>query len=149
MFWQVTATSRAAHNAFVMCYTEVGVFGYWFWFSIFQLGVIGAWQTRLVFGRPRKEAQAYLKRAAGLSLAALVGFAAGGYFLSRAFVFPFFFLFGLLNVLPIISGKYLPEDHPPLIETGKHVFGMGTLSTLFSIVYVYWTILILNKAFYG
>jgi hypothetical protein len=86
---------------------------------------------------------------AGLSLAALVGFAAGGYFLSRAFVFPFFFLFALLNVIPIIATNYLPENHPPLIDTGKHVFGMGTVTTLFSIVYVYWTILILNKAFYG
>ena len=78
-----------------------------------------------------------------------MGFATGGYFLSRAFVFPLFFLVGLVNTMPIIAMRLLPEDHPPLIETGKHVFGSGTFSTLFSVVYVYWTILILNKAFYG
>jgi len=148
MFWQV-AGDRAAHNAFVTCYTEVGLVGYWFWFSLFQLGIIGAWGTRLAFGKSRKATHRYLKRAAGLGLASIVGFAAGGYFLSRAFVFPFFFLFGLLNSLPIVAQKLLPEDHPPLIQIGRHVLGWGTVTTLFSVVYVYWTILILNKAFYG
>jgi hypothetical protein len=149
MFWQVTSGSRAAHNAFVTCYTEVGICGYWFWFSILQLAMIGAWRTRVVFARPRRTSELYLRRAAGLGLVALVGFAVGGYFLSRAFIFPFFFLFGLLNAVPIIAMRYLPEKHPPLIDTGRHVWGMGTLTTIFSIFYVYLTILILNKAFYG
>lgn len=149
MFWEVTGGKKAAHNAFVSCYTEVGLVGYWFWFSLLQLGLIGAWRTRLALKRAKKESQAYLKRVAGLGLASLVGFATGGYFLSRAFVFPLFFLVGLLNVLPLIARNHLPEDTPPLIEPSKHVFGMGTFSTFFSVLYVYWTILILNKAFYG
>jgi putative inorganic carbon (hco3(-)) transporter len=149
MFWQVTGGHKAAHNAFVSCYTEVGIVGYWFWFSMLQLGCIGAWRTRLALGKVRNGSQAYLKRVSGLGLAAVVGFATGGYFLSRAFVFPLFFLVGLVNTMPIIAMRLLPEDYPPLIEPGKHVFGMGTLSTLFSVIYVYWTILILNKAFYG
>jgi hypothetical protein len=114
-----------------------------------QLGLIGAWRTRVALGRVRKQSQAYLKRVSGLGLASLMGFAVGGYFLSRAFVFPLFFLVGLLNTFPMIAKKLLPEDHPPLIDPRKDVFGMGTLSSLFSVVYVYWTILILNKAFYG
>jgi hypothetical protein len=149
MFWQVTSGSRAAHNAFVTCYTEVGVLGYWFWFSILQLGVIGAWRTRSKFSRPKRVSELYLKRASGLGLVALIGFSVGGYFLSRAFAFPFFFLFGLLNAMPLVAARYLPEKHPPLIQTTKHVLGMGTLTTIFSILYVYATILILNKAFYG
>jgi hypothetical protein len=149
MFWEVTGGHKAAHNAFVSCYTEVGLVGYWFWFGMLQLGLIGAWRTRVALGRVRKQSQAYLKRVSGLGLASLVGFAVGGYFLSRAFVFPLFFLVGLLNTFPMIAKKLLPEDHPPLIDPRKDVFGMGTLSSLFSVVYVYWTILILNKAFYG
>ncbi len=149
MFWVVTGGHKAAHNAFVTCYTEVGLLGYWFWFSMLQLGVIGAWRTRLALSRVRTESQAYLRRVSGLGIASMVGFAAGAYFLSRAFVFPMFFLVALLNVLPIIGQRTLPEDHLPLIESRRDVFGMGTVSTLFSVLYVYWTILILNKAFYG
>jgi len=148
MFWMV-AGDRAAHNAFVTCYTEVGLFGYWFWFSLMQLGVIGCWRTMRAFIRTRNAEQAYLKRAAGLSIAAMVGFAAGGYFLSRAFVFPIFFLFGILNAIPLIARRYMPEESPPLQDAARDVFGMGTLTTLFSVVYIYVTILILNKGFYG
>lgn len=149
MFWVVTGGHKAAHNAFVSCYTEVGLVGYWFWFGLLQLAVIGAWRTRLALRRVRKQSQAYLRRVSGLGLASVVGFAVGGYFLSRAFVFPLFFLVGLLNTFPLIAKRLLPEDHPPLIDTSKDVFGMGTVSSLFSVLYVYWTILILNKAFYG
>ncbi len=149
MFWVVTGGRHAAHNAFVSCYTEVGLFGYWFWFGLLQLAVIGAWRTRMALKKVRTGPQAYLKRVAGLGLASLVGFAVGGYFLSRAFVFPLFFLVGLLNTFPLIASKMLPEDHPPLIEARKDVFGIGTVTSLFSVLYVYWTILILNKAFYG
>lgn len=149
MFWQITSTSRAAHNAFVACYTEVGLVGYWFWFSLLQLGMIGAWRSRMALRRPRNAAQAYMRRLCGLSIASAAGFAAGGYFLSRAFIFPFFFLFGLLNAIPLIVQKMLPEEHQPLLDVRRDVYGAGTLSTLFSVLYVYVSILILNKVFYG
>lgn len=149
MFWQVTGGHKAAHNAFVTCYTEVGIVGYWFWYGLLQLGIIGAWRTRLALKKVRTPSQAYLKRVSGLGLASLVGFAVGGYFLSRAFIFPLFFLVGLLNTFPIIAKRLLPEDYPSLIYPSKDVFGTGTVSSLFSVLYVYWTILILNKAFYG
>jgi hypothetical protein len=149
MFWQVTQGARAAHNAFVSCYTELGLFGYWFWFGLLQLGVIGCWKSRLALSRPRNAAQAYMRRLAGLSIVSMAGFAAGGYFLSRAFVFPLFFLFGLLNAIPLIVQRQLPEDNPPLINPRSDVYGMGTVSTLGSVLYIYVTILILNKAFYG
>lgn len=148
MFWQV-AGDRAAHNAFVTCYTEVGLLGYWFWFSLLQFGVIGCWRTMQAFRRPRNLMQTYLKRVSSVSIAAMVGYAAGGYFLSRAFVFPIFFLFGILCAIPLIAKMYLPEDHPPLQRTATDVWGWGTVSTLASMVYIYVTILILNKGFYG
>ncbi len=144
MFWQV-AGDRAAHNAFVSCYTEIGLVGYWFWFSLLQLGMIGCWRARRTLRAVRGEGQAYLRRAAGLSIAALAGFSAAGYFLSRSFAFPFYFLFGLLNAIPLIAQRYLPEEHPPLVNGRTDVLGMGTLSTLGSVVYIYVTILLLNR----
>jgi hypothetical protein len=149
MFWQVTSGSRAAHNAFVCCYTEVGILGYWFWFSLLQLGIIGCYRTRMAFRRPKNGREAYMRRLAGLGIAALSGFAAGGYFLSRSWVFPFFFLFGLLNAVPLIARRMLPDKSPPLIQVRRDVFGWGTVSTLASIVYIYVSILLLNRSFYG
>lgn len=149
MWWQITAKSMTAHNAFVLCYTEIGLFGYWFWFGLLQLGIVGSWRARMALARPRTEAQAYMRRLSGLAIAALAGFAGGGYFLSRAFVFPFFFLFGLTIAIPLIVQRLLPDEHPRLINTGRDVYRLGTLTTLFSVVYIYLSILILNKVYYG
>jgi putative inorganic carbon (HCO3(-)) transporter len=149
MFWQVTSASRAAHNAFVLCYTELGIFGYWFWFTIFQLGMIGCWRARAILRRPRSISQEYLKRTAGLMIVASVGFNAGSYFLSRAFVFPLFFLFGVANAIPLIVQRALPDDHPPLLNARQDVVVSGTITTFASIAYIYVSILLLNKAIYG
>jgi len=145
MFWEV-AGDRAAHNAFVCCYTEIGLFGYWFWFGLMQLGITGCWRSLVALRRPRNESQAYLKRLASLSIASMVGFAAGGYFLSRTFVFAFFFLFGLLNAVPLIAQRLLPDDHPSLLDSRRDVYLAVSVGTLFSVVYVYLTILVLNRA---
>ena len=149
MFYEVTDKARAAHNAYVCCYTELGLVGYWFWFNLMTLGMIGCYRTRVAFKRPRNPTQAYLKRLAGLSIASLAGFAASAYFLSRAYVFPFFFLFGLLNAIPIIAQKLLPEDYPPLVNYRQDVLLAGTISTVVSVIYVYVSILILNRGYVG
>lgn len=145
MFWQV-AGERAAHNAFVTCYTEMGLVGYWFWFNLLVIGVLGCWRTRVAFRRPKNGDQAYMKRMAGLGIASLVGFSAGAYFLSRTFVFPYIFLIGIVNVIPLIARRYLPENHPPLIDAWRDVMVAGTLATIGSVIYVYLSIVLLNRA---
>jgi hypothetical protein len=149
MFWEVIPGSRAAHNAFVSCYTELGVFGYWFWFGLLQLSLVGVWRARVALRRVRTPVQAYMRRLCGLSLAALVAYSAGGFFLSRAFIFPFFFLFGLLGAITMITQDLLPEGHPPLLDWQRDVMIACTVGCLFSITYIYVSIVILNKAFYG
>lgn len=149
MFAEISGTDRAAHNAFVSCYTELGFFGYWFWFSTLTLALVGCYRTRLAFRKPRNPDQEYLKRVAGYGMASMAGFAASSYFLSRAYVFPLFILFGLLNVVPIIAQRYLPEDHPPLISWRRDVIVVGTLCSLASVFYIYVSILLLNRAYGG
>jgi hypothetical protein len=145
MFAEVSGTNRAAHNAYVSCYTEMGLFGYWFWFNMMTLGVIGCWRTRVAFRKPKTPTQAYLKRVSGLAIAAMAGFAASSYFLSRAYVFPLFFLFAILASIPVIAERYLPEDHPPLIDYRKDVLFTGTIASLTSVAYIYVSILLLNR----
>ena len=145
MFWLV-ARDRGAHNAFVECYTTVGFFGYWFWFCLLQLGLVGAWRTRVVFERPATEEEAWLRRFSGLSIAAMAGFCASAYFLSRAFIYPMFFMIVILGSLPIVAKNVLPEGHPPLIRPPWDVYVMGTLGSTASIMYIYFSIILLNRA---
>jgi hypothetical protein len=146
MFPEITGSNRAAHNAYVLCYTELGLFGYWCWFNMLSLGLIGCWRTRVAFHKPKTQAQAYLKRVSGLAIAAMAGFAASSYFLSRAYIFPLFFLFAILASIPLIAERYLPEDHPPLIYFRKDVLFTGTLVSLFSVCYIYVSIILLNRS---
>lgn len=148
MFWQV-ASDRAAHNAYVLCYTTIGLVGYWFWFGLIQLGVVGALRARSALAAAEDEESAWIRRFAGLSIAALYGFCASAYFLSRAFVYPLFFLMAMLGVLPWIVRRYLPADHPPLLSWKRDVLAMVTLGTVASVTYIYFSIVLLNKAFYG
>ncbi len=144
MFWQV-AKERAAHNAFVACYTELGLFGYWFWFGLLQAGVMGCWRGRLALPRSAGGESAYLRRAAGMALASIGGFSAGAYFLSRTFVFPYFVLFAVLHCTVLLIQQRLPEAHPRLLQWRRDILIWGTVSTLASVVYIYVSILLLNR----
>lgn len=144
MFWQV-AKDRAAHNAFVACYTEIGIFGYWFWFSLLQTGAAGCWRARMSLRRPVTEEDAYLRRAAGLMIASIGGFSAGAYFLSRAFVFPLFFLFAIVHAIPVLVQDRLPKGYPALLTWRRDVLGWGTATALASVAYIYVSILLLNR----
>jgi hypothetical protein len=165
MFWEI-ARSMAAHNAFVHCYTEIGIVGYWFWFGLFCLGILGVWRTRSeMLGHSEPEGR-WLGFASGMILASIAGFAASAYFLSRAFVFPMFLMFALMAALPRIAWNRLlewshdeaaegegpesaVEEPPPLLETGRSVWAFNTVATVVSVFYIYFSIVLLNKAFYG
>ncbi|OGV71055.1 MAG: hypothetical protein A2283_01940 [Lentisphaerae bacterium RIFOXYA12_FULL_48_11] len=147
MFWQV-ASSRAAHNAFVSCYTELGVFGYWFWFILIFMGVMGAWRVRISLKEVRGVDEMWIRRFAGICIAAIIGFLSSAYFLSRAFIYPLFFLVAMLGSLPRIAEKYLSEGHPALISPARDIWGYGSIATVISIIYIYISIILLNRAFY-
>lgn len=148
MFWQVTSQSRAAHNMFVGCYTELGFFGYMFWFGLLVLGFIGTWRTRVALVGARGEDAVFLRRFSGHLLASTFGFIASGYFLSRTFIYPIFFLMAMMAALPVVALKYLPENHKFFLSRKDLVFWVPAGAAM-SIIYIYFSILILNKAFYG
>jgi hypothetical protein len=149
MFWQVVPKSRAAHNAFVSCYTELGLLGYWFWFGLIQLGVISAWKTRLALKDVQGDDAVWLKRFARYSLCAMMGFCGSSYFLSRTFLYPMFFFMAMLGVLPVVARRYLPEEKLPHFDFRKDVLLMVSLGSLGSVIYIYVSILLLNRAWGG
>ena len=148
MFWQV-AKSRAAHNAFVGCYTELGMFGYTFWFGLLYLGFVGVWRTRVHLGGARGLRERWLKRSIGMLIASTTAFAASSYFLSRTFLYPFFFLFALMAAVPVAAREFFPDGQEDRMFTKKDVRVVMPIVAVASVVYIYMSILFLNKAFYG
>ena len=138
-YWHV------AHSAYVNCYLELGFFGYWFWYILLQLGVVSAWRSKAVLAKAKGREIEWLRRFSGLSLAAMTGFALSSYFLSRAFAYPMFFLFAMLGVLPTIARRTTDEDVSPLIDVRRDIYVFGSLGAFLSIIYIYISILLLNK----
>ena len=149
MFADYVEGDRAAHNAFVLCYTELGVFGYWFWYGLIQVGIVGAMRSGAALNRPRTVEERWMKRFSSLAVASLGGYMAAAYFLSRAFIYPTFFLFAIVAAIPVVTQRLLPEDHPPLLNWRKDLLQWNTVGTLTSILYIYYSIVLLNKAYYG
>jgi len=149
LFSDFVSGDRAAHNIFVECYTSIGLFGYWFWFNLLQLAFIGAWRVRVALVRPENREQEWVRRMAGMGLASLAGLCSSGYFLSRAFIFPVFLMVAIVGALPIVAKSVLPAEYPPIIYAKPDAMVLGTVGTLASVAYVYFSIILLNKAFYG
>jgi hypothetical protein len=152
MLGEYIGGGRAAHNAFVMCYAELGAFGYVFWFLLAFFALAGAWRTQMRLAGRTDVDSTWLRRFAGLSMAALASYFASSYFLSRAYVYPYFFLVAIGGCLPAIADKVAADDGQPPIwtrETIRKWLIWGTLGALGSIVYIYFSILLLNKAYGG
>lgn len=141
---------RAVHNAFVACYSEIGVFGYFFWFTLLLLGFRNAWSTREALRDVPGRDAAWLRRFSGLAAAAMAGYTVSAYFLSRAFVYPTFFLFAILGVLPYVARRLLVQSgqEPSIVkaDTWEKILPMGILGSLVSVVYVYISIILLNRS---
>jgi putative inorganic carbon (HCO3(-)) transporter len=137
---------KTVHNAYVNCYSELGVFGFFFWFSLVFLGFVGLLQTRRALRYCVDPEGVWLYRFSAWGLAALAGFAASAYFLSRAFIFPLFFLTAMMGAAPVLARQYVPEGQEPqrLGLTIRDTCILGFPLSLFAILYVYVSILVLN-----
>ena len=144
MLGDYISDDRAIHNAFVLCYAELGLFGYWFWFTIIVAGIVGAWRTRVALSNSDSTDGQYVARFAGLAIAATVGFLVSSYFLTRAYVYPLFFLFVTLGAIAEIARPFLPDKTRSLALVGRDLLLYGTIGSFSSIAYIYVSILILN-----
>ena len=139
--------SRSVHSAFVWCYSSIGVFGYWFWFGLLFAGVSSVWRTLGRLSKARTADEKWLRRFANMSLASFGGFMASAYFLSRAFVYPLFFLVAILAAIwPVCERQAAVQHNVHFSPYDRKRFVMqNTVLSLASIAYIYVSILILNK----
>ena len=147
MFSEYIEMDKAAHNAYVLCYTETGFFGYSFWFGLIVVGLLGAWRTRLALKDPRNEEEAWLRRFAGYTVASVVGYCVSSYFVGRAFVYPMFLMFGIMAAVPLAANTLRPGLMAGLFRPKLDLL-LSTVAAAGSILYIYISILILNKIGY-
>ncbi len=139
--------SKPAHNAYVHCYAELGVFGFFFWIGLIFVASVGMLQTRRALRYCEDVEGMWLYRFSAWGLASLAGFAASAYFLSRAFIFPLFFLTAMLGAVPVLARQYAPEDRADDMRLGLTIRDtciLGIPLSLCVIVYVYISIILLN-----
>jgi len=144
--------SKVAHNSFVHCYGELGLFGYFFWLAL----IIASLKDGRALSRvarkleeksakgnrptgPPSEEDANAPKAPKVSveslstlakdlMAALAGYLAAGFFLSRTYEYPLFILFAMFAALRCLYER----DHGPL----EGSFARKDLKIVFVAVFV-------------
>lgn len=82
-----------AHNSFLLCVTELGLTGYFFWLALLVTTILGLRQVRARKGDdPETEG---LRKMAGSVTIALYTFLATGWFLSRTYTVTLYILLGM------------------------------------------------------
>lgn len=146
MIRDYTDGAKAVHNAYVSCYAEIGIFGYFFWISLIVIGVLGLLQTRRALRHSEDPEAQWLYRFSMWGTAAMAGFFTSAFFISRAFVFPLYFMTAMMGSVPYLARRYIDEDYeiPKLAFTIKETTIIGIPISFLTILYVYVTILVLN-----
>jgi O-antigen ligase len=90
--------NRVAHNSFVHCYGELGLFGYFFWLALLFASVKDCYAMGkdLTSDDPERREMGRLAR---VMLASFIGYIAASVFLSRTYTPLLFLMFGLIAAL--------------------------------------------------
>jgi hypothetical protein len=102
-FMEFSDSRRVAHNSFVHCWAELGLFGYFFWLGMVVATLKDAWALSKV--QSEDQGAAELGRLGKAGFAGFIGFMAATLFLSRAYVVPPYILFALLAALRVLYEK--------------------------------------------
>ncbi len=134
---------RAVHNSYVLCYTETGVFGYTFWFTLLALSFFAArYVSRLI---PEDKEEKHLIQMAIFMVPALGGYYAASYFLTRAYHLPFLLLMALAGAFYRITAEKMGYG---LLAKRLHFtmekFWLYPAISLGSIVFIYISIRLIN-----
>jgi O-antigen ligase len=121
---------KAAHSAFVQCFTELGLVGYALWLALMLLTLD---DLRLIHASTNEEGLD-VRKWAQVSQVALVGFLVGAIFLSRAYDVQLFTLLGLGTAIAAVARRrdILTSSRGVLVWTYL-VGGAAVLSII-----VYW-----------
>ena len=126
-FAEFADESRVAHNSFVHCWAELGLFGYFFWVGM----IVASLKDGRALGRiSSEEPEAReIARLAKAAMASLVGFLAAAFFLSRTYIMPLYLLFALFACLRAIHERnYGPLESGFVMRQWRYVLAAEMLS---------------------
>ena len=136
--------SRAVHNAYILCYSETGLFGYWFWFGLVILGFSGVLSVTRLLQFPRNDDERSLRWFASMAIAAMASYMVSSYFIGRAYIFPTFMMFSVMAGIPYVMQHLRPDEDMALFPTQRKFIAVNTVSSIASVIYIYFSILLLN-----
>jgi O-antigen ligase/polysaccharide polymerase Wzy-like membrane protein len=106
-----------AHNSFVLCFTELGMVGYFIWMALLVITMMGLWRlSKLEIKTP--EGAAFMGAVYSLR-AACVAFLTTGWFLSRTYTETLYILIALVASLMQLRASALPGQELQLNRWGS------------------------------
>ncbi len=100
-----------AHNSFVLCFAELGLFGYFFWLAMI---VVSIWGLESLVTLPMKTPEDTRFTQTAMSVrSALYAYLATAWFLSRSYTYTFFILLALVSVLIQLRQPLYPQVVKP------------------------------------
>ncbi|NQT23547.1 MAG: O-antigen ligase family protein [Candidatus Omnitrophica bacterium] len=127
----------AAHNSFINCYSELGLFGYFFWIALLYVAIIGLWNMNPQNNTRSTEENNEIMLTGDALLAGIVGYLVASMFLSRTYIIVLYLLIALSCKLRYIAtdGTLFSGD---LLER-RHVRNIVAIEIV-SVMFLYLTI---------
>lgn len=102
-FGEYSESGLVAHNSFVHCWAELGLFGYFWWLGMLFASV----KDGYALGKERSDdpEKGEMGRVSRAILVALIGFLASAVFLSRTYTPPLFILIGLIAAVRAVRER--------------------------------------------
>jgi len=123
-----------AHNSFVLCFAELGFFGYFFWVALLLVTVLG---LEALARMPRNnEEDAEFARYVAVIRAALYAFIATAWFLSRTYTETLYIIVALAGGLLYLRQKEVPAAALPMLRWVPLTFCVQVVS----IILIYLTV---------
>lgn len=122
---------RTAHNSYVLCFSELGLLGYFFWIGLIVMGMKSVNRV-IAFAPPGSDSQ----RLASLLRTSMIGFLVCAWFLSRTYIPTLYILTAMgVSLLYCAQKETDPKQYPELHAPMKwFVATLGTM--LVSIIVV-------------
>ncbi len=102
---------QTAHNSFVLCFAELGLFGYFFWLGLIVYTLIEL--HHLIQTIPSTNDNQALLRCARLLRVTLVSFLVSAWFLSRTYIMTFYLLIGMAAAAITLLKREPAASSPP------------------------------------
>src|ERR1051325_4680714 len=134
------AGGHTAHNSFVLCFSELGLFGYLFWMTLFVLAFKQLNRALSTPDAPGVDPE--LMRVAGAYRNALSVFLVTGWFLSRTYAISIYLLFGAAQAIFQLRRNNVPSPlfriKIPKVLAFSGVLQFASVLVIYVMVRIHW-----------